>query len=80
MGDGLEAERIWTTFFAVATDSFQTHLDRIEKQGRRNSPDWHLVNAFFVWHEYYSKIMRVTKSAENRLHSRYGSRISTVYD
>jgi hypothetical protein len=31
-------------FYAVATDSFQTHLDSIEQQGRKDSPDWHLAN------------------------------------
>jgi hypothetical protein len=31
-------------FYAVATDSFQTHLDWIERQGRKDSPDWHLTN------------------------------------
>lgn len=31
-------------FYAVATDSFQAHLDWIEKQGRKDSPDWHLAN------------------------------------
>ena len=31
-------------FYAVAIDSFQAHLDWIEKQGRKDSPDWHLTN------------------------------------
>jgi hypothetical protein len=31
-------------FYAVATNSFQTHLDWIEQQGRKDSPDWHLAN------------------------------------
>ena len=31
-------------FYAVATDSFQAHLDWIEKQDRKDSPDWHLAN------------------------------------
>jgi hypothetical protein len=31
-------------FYALASDSFQAHLDWIEKQGRRDSPDWHLTN------------------------------------
>lgn len=31
-------------FYAVAADSFQSHLDWIEKQGRKDSPDWHLVS------------------------------------
>ncbi len=31
-------------FYALATDSFQAHLDWIEKQGRKDSPDWHLTN------------------------------------
>ena len=31
-------------FYAVAADSFQAHLDWIEKQGRKDSPDWHLVS------------------------------------
>ena len=31
-------------FYAVATNSFQTYLDWIEQQGRKDSPDWHLTN------------------------------------
>jgi hypothetical protein len=31
-------------FYAVATNSFQTHLDWLERQGRKDSPDWHLAN------------------------------------
>ena len=31
-------------FYAVAIDSFQAHLDWIEKQGQKDSPDWHLTN------------------------------------
>ena len=31
-------------FYAVATDSFQIHLDWLEQQGRKDSPDWHLTN------------------------------------
>ena len=31
-------------FYAVATDSFQTHLDWLEQQGRKDSPEWHLSN------------------------------------
>ncbi len=31
-------------FYASATDSFQAHLDWIEKQGRKDSPDWYLTN------------------------------------
>jgi hypothetical protein len=31
-------------FYALATDSFQTRLDWIEQQGRKDSPDWHLTN------------------------------------
>ena len=31
-------------FYAVATDSFQTHLDWLEQQGRKDTPDWHLSN------------------------------------
>jgi hypothetical protein len=31
-------------FYAVAADSFQSHLDWIEKQGRKDSPDWQLAN------------------------------------
>ena len=31
-------------FYTVAADSFQAHLDWIEKQGRKDSPDWHLAN------------------------------------
>ncbi|MGD0870184.1 MAG: hypothetical protein ABSB88_11575 [Bryobacteraceae bacterium] len=30
--------------YTVATDSFQAHLDCIEKQDRKDSQDWHLVN------------------------------------
>lgn len=30
--------------YAVAIDSFQAHLDWIEKQGQKDSPDWHLTN------------------------------------
>jgi hypothetical protein len=37
-----EADRV--DFYAVATESFQTHLDWIEQQGRKDSPDWHLSN------------------------------------
>jgi hypothetical protein len=32
------------SFYTAATDSFQAHLDWIEKQGQKDSPDWHLVN------------------------------------
>ena len=30
--------------YAAATDAFQAYLDWIEKQGRKDSPNWHLVN------------------------------------
>ena len=31
-------------FYAVAASSFQIHLDWIEQQGRKDTPDWHLAN------------------------------------
>jgi hypothetical protein len=31
-------------FYAVAIQSFQENLNWIEKQGRKDSPDWHLAN------------------------------------
>ena len=31
-------------FYSAALQSFQENLDRIEKQGRRDSPEWHLAN------------------------------------
>lgn len=31
-------------FYAEAARSFQDGLDRIEKNGRKDSPDWYLVN------------------------------------
>ncbi len=31
-------------FYAVAIRSFQENLNWIEKQGRKDSPDWHLAN------------------------------------
>lgn len=31
-------------YFAVATQSFQQNLNRIENEGRKDSPEWHLVN------------------------------------
>ncbi len=31
-------------FYWAAMRSFQENLDRIEKQGRKDSPDWHLAN------------------------------------
>lgn len=31
-------------FYAVAACSFQIHLDWIEQQGRKDTPDWHLAN------------------------------------
>ncbi len=31
-------------FYAVAIHSFQGNLDWIERQGRKDSPDWHLAN------------------------------------
>lgn len=33
-----------TDFYAAAVQSFQENLDGIERQGRKDSPDWHLVN------------------------------------
>ena len=33
-------------FYAVAIHSFQENLDWIERQGRKDSPDWHLANGF----------------------------------
>ena len=30
-------------FYAEATDSFEQYLNWIEEQGRRDSPEWHLV-------------------------------------
>ena len=35
-------------FYTVAADSFQAHLDWIEKQGQKDSPDWHLVNGLLA--------------------------------
>jgi hypothetical protein len=31
-------------YFAAATESFQTNLEFIEREGRRGSPEWHLAN------------------------------------
>jgi len=31
-------------FYAAAAQSFQENLDGIERQGRKDSPDWHLTN------------------------------------
>jgi hypothetical protein len=31
-------------FYSAASRSFQEDLDRIEKDGRKDSPDWHLAN------------------------------------
>ena len=31
-------------FYSAAARSFQEDLDRIEKDGRKDSPDWHLAN------------------------------------
>ena len=31
-------------FYAVAASSFQIHLDWIEQQGRKDTPDWHQAN------------------------------------
>ncbi len=33
-----------TNFFSAAVRSFWENLDRIETEGRRDSPDWHLAN------------------------------------
>ncbi len=33
-----------TNFFSAAVRSFRENLDRIETEGRRDSPDWHLAN------------------------------------
>ncbi len=33
-------------FYAVAIHSFQENLNWIERQGRKDSPDWHLANGF----------------------------------
>jgi hypothetical protein len=47
MAENVQAEHRqvpMVNFYAVATDSFQTHLDWLEQQGRKDSPDWHLSN------------------------------------
>lgn len=31
-------------FYSAAARSFHEDLDRIEKDGRKDSPDWHLAN------------------------------------
>lgn len=31
-------------YYSVAAHSFQERLDRIEKDGQKDSPDWHLAN------------------------------------
>ncbi len=31
-------------FYSAAVRSFQEELDRIENDGRKSSPDWHLAN------------------------------------
>lgn len=31
-------------YYSVAARSFQENLDRIEKDGRKESPDWYLAN------------------------------------
>ena len=31
-------------FYSAAARSFQEDLDRIERDGRKDSPDWHLAN------------------------------------
>ncbi len=31
-------------FYSAAVRSFRENLDRIENEGRRGSPDWHLAN------------------------------------
>lgn len=33
-------------FYAAAVHSFQESLNRMERQGRKDSPDWHLANGF----------------------------------
>ena len=33
-------------FYGVAIHSFRENLDWIERQGRKDSPDWHLANGF----------------------------------
>lgn len=33
-------------YYGVAIHSFQENLDWIERQGRKDSPDWHLANGF----------------------------------
>ncbi len=33
-----------TNFFSAAVRSFQENLDRIETEGRKDSPDWHLAS------------------------------------
>ncbi len=37
-----------TNFFSAAVRSFQENLDRIETQGRKDSPDWHLANGLLL--------------------------------
>ncbi len=36
--------RNMTDYYSVAVRSFQENLDRIEKDGRKDSTDWHLAN------------------------------------
>jgi hypothetical protein len=33
-----------TDFYSVAARSFRENLDRIETDGRKDSPDWYLAN------------------------------------
>ena len=33
-----------TDFYEAATQSFQESLSRIEKEGRKDAPEWHLAN------------------------------------
>jgi hypothetical protein len=33
-----------TDYFSAAATSFQEHLARIEKNGQKNTADWHLAN------------------------------------
>ena len=33
-----------TNFFSAAVRSFQENLERIETEGRKDSPDWHLAS------------------------------------
>jgi alkyl hydroperoxide reductase subunit AhpC len=54
--------------YAVSTDSFQAHLDWIEKQGRKDPPDWHLVNGLLhLAQGGYDTIMKSRKIGERGL-------------